>query len=214
MWEIDPGYCKHVFLVASFKIQCVQCTNDLWEEQHQSLYRWDFIHRNIASNLLNILLSKTGTPRCSYYIPSLKVIYKCLYNVEQRRNSSGCPSIDTQREEFPFYLVQPSGSHCNEPILQMVAFGEQPTFLNFSIQGWGKKKKKRKKRSGNLYVRSAWCNTCLYNVYWIHHKANQLAAGWRCTDISSRKNWGGMNHGSQRLSDIELRILGYDQEHF
>lgn len=29
LWETEPGYCKHIFLVAPFKIQCVQGTNDL-----------------------------------------------------------------------------------------------------------------------------------------------------------------------------------------
>lgn len=57
-----------------------------------------------------------------------------------------------------------------------------------------KKKRKRGKKSGNLYARSARCSTCSYNVYWIHHKANQLAARWRCTDINSGKNRGGTNH--------------------
>lgn len=56
---------------------------------------------------------------------------------------------------------------------------------------WGKKKGTK---SGNLSGRSAWCNKCSYDVYWIHHKASQPAAGWRCTDIYSRNNRGGLNH--------------------
>lgn len=55
------------------------------------------------------------------------------------------------------------------------------------------KKKKKGTKSGNPSGRSAWCNPCSYDVHWIHHKASQPAAGWRCTDINSRKNWGGLN---------------------
>lgn len=78
----------------------------MWEEQHPSLYLQHFISQNMASSLLNVLLSKTGTPTCSYYIPGLKVIYKCLDNEEQARNSLSLPSIDTQRQEFPSGTAQ------------------------------------------------------------------------------------------------------------
>lgn len=95
LWETESGYCKHI-------LENTMCSRykDLCEEQHQSLYMYDFIHQNIASILLHVLQSKTGTPRCSYYIPGSNVIYKCSDNVEQKRNSSGSP-MDTQRKDFP-----------------------------------------------------------------------------------------------------------------
>lgn len=68
---------------------------------------------------------------------------------------------------------------------------------------------KKGTRSGNLSGRSAWCNTCSYNVYWVHHKASQPAAGWRCTDINYRKNWGDLNHRIPRAFKhcfMELRF--------
>lgn len=80
----------------------------------------------------------------------------------------------------------------------------------FLTNSTGEKKKGRK--SGNLSGRSAWCNTCSYNVYWIHHKASQPAAGWRCTTLTPGRAEMVWTTGSQGLSSTALWILGFEQE--
>lgn len=143
MGEAEAEYYKPVyFLYAFWSLRCSRSKGSVKGIGSEFVYVI-FHTPKCTNNLLNTPV-KDRNYRCSYFIPGLKVISKCLDNVEQKKKII-MAFFNRCTEKWILFLsgrAQCCSLHWTDGACGCF-WGTVTYFLNFSIQVWGKKKQQK-----------------------------------------------------------------------